>query len=224
MIDVLLEKIKSWTPEKMLAYTNNFPLPDLPERNQYIQEKILNGLVIYSNKSLRYIGDDGVVVAITESNDSTCYDVLCKLYNSSFRTIKPVKRQCIDGFEIVELKNEFDDPGIPGYAEIQENNLNTEYILEFVRQVGLMIDQLDILNCKYPGIVNPYKFVRDEKGFFFNPYIGNVDVIRFINSKEDFLELQNKQLGYLLFAFKESSNIDFDVKLIKSKAKELWRQ
>ena len=223
MIHTLLQKIRGWTPEKMLSYTNNVPLPDLPERNQYIQEKILNGIVIYSHRSLRYIGDDGVVVAITKTNDTTCYDTLCKLHGTSFRTIKPISRQCIDEFEIVVMKNEFDDPGIPGYAEIQENNLDTSYFVEFVTQVGIMINELDRLECDFPGIINPYKFVRDSKGYFFSPYIGNTDEVRFINSKEDFLEMQHKQLGYLLFAFKESSNIDFDTKLIKTKAKELWR-
>jgi len=224
MIDILLDKVKTWSEEKMLEYTNNFPLPDLPERNLFIQEKIFNGLIIYSNKSLRYIGDDGVVIAITQTDDCSCYYALSKLYNTSIRTVKPVKCQYIDGFEVVELKNEFDDPGIPGNAEIQENNFNDNYFIEYVVNIGKMIYELDRLGLKFPNFINPYKFVRDTKGYFFNPYINNLDELHFVHSKEEFLDNQYKQLGYLLFAFKESMNIEFDTNLIKQKAKELWQR
>jgi hypothetical protein len=224
MIDILLNKVKTWSHEKMMEYTNNIPLPDLPQRNHFIQEKIFDGIIIYSNRSLRYIGDNGVVIAITETTDTSCYDTLCKLYGSSFRTVQPINHSFIDGFEIVELKNEFNEPGIPGNAEIQENNFNDEYFLKFVINVSKMIHELDKVGSKYPNFINPYKFVRDSKGYFFNPYINNLDELSFVHSKEEFLDNQHKQLGYLLFAFKESMNIDFDSVLIKKKAKELWQK
>jgi len=220
----LLNTLKSWSNKKLLDHCNNFLLPDLPERNQHIQEKILNGLAIYNSNELRYISNDGICVAISSIGTSNCYEVLVQLNTSDLRVVKPISKIEADGFEIVTVCNYYDEPGIPFFAEIFQNNLNETFICNYIRHVRKLIDVLEQVNCKYPnGPINPYKFIRDKDGLVFNPYIVSLDKFSCQNTKENFLEAQHKQLGYLLFAWKESMNINLDWTIIKQEAKNLWK-
>jgi hypothetical protein len=228
MIDSLLHLLKSWTPEKLVEYTQNLRLPDLPERNSFIQEKVHNGLAIYSNEALRYIGDDGVFVSITLTEDDTCYNALCNLYNDKrLRTVQPVNRIHIDGYEIVELRNEFDEPGIPFFGELISDTFNENYWIEYINCVAKLIEAISDNNLKYPStFVNPHKFVRDAKGLFFNPYIFSLDHIKFTNNKTSFLKSQHQQIGYLLFAYPEAIHMpkiqQMNWNLIKQEAINQW--
>lgn len=230
MIAVLLGKIRSWTPEKMLEYTNNIPLPDLPERNRYIQEYVGDGLAIYGNESLRYYANDGSMISIEKHIDEINYEKLTRIYTSNLmRIVKPIQRAIIDGYEIVETHNEFDDPGVPFFAEVNYPNFGNDYWYEYIDSVKSLMNSLKFIESGYPNTpINPHKFIRDDKGLFYNPYISNFDRISYDSSKEDFLEAQHKQLGYMSFALESSMLVDnmklIDWKTIKKTARDIWQK
>lgn len=228
MIDSLLNLVKQWTPAKMAEYAQNLPLPDLPERSRFIQEKVFNGLAIYSNESLRYIGDDGVFVSITKTTDDTCYNTLCKLYeNKKLRTVIPVSRSHIDGYEIVVTRNEFDDPGIPFFGEMFSENFDENYWFEYINCVKTLIDVIGECGLKYPDtFINPHKFIRDKLGLCFNPYIFSLDRVEFTCDISTFMQNQHQQLGYLVFAYPEAIHTpavqNMNWSIVRQKAIELW--
>lgn len=230
MIDVLLEKVNSWTNEKMLAYTNNVPLPDLPDRNKYIQEYVGKGLAIYGNDSLRYYADDGSMISIESRFNEIDYIKLQKIYDSKLmRVVKPISRIVVGKFEIIEVHNEFNEPGVPFFAEVNDDTFGDSYWFDYINAVKSLMDSLAFINSGYPvSPINPHKFIRDKNGLFYNPYVSNFDRISYDASREDFLDVQHKQLGYMSFALESSMLVDnmklIDWKTIKKNAREIWQR
>jgi hypothetical protein len=197
MIDLLKEKIESWSRDKLIAYNDNNFVPFLPKKSTFIQEMFDEGLCVYNEHSARFYFNNGDISSITDkfTHDDWMYYEL--LYNNrgTFRMAKPVEYKVLTVADNESLYLKFSSPtgqlGLPVYA-LKDT---TEFYKLYIDYVTWIIEILDSHDNWFPDdAISPIKIVKDKQGFYFCPIAG-AENFSFNRIKDEFIK---DQMGRLM--------------------------
>lgn len=233
MKDKLIQKLLSWTAEKLSEYTNWAELPMLENRNNFIQEYADDGLYVYNQKHINFYKDDGTVLSIDKNYNPHDGEVYDSLYQRSLVSDQKIYK-LID-HALLELNGEsygylhFVNPtGRLGTPCFTHNNMDTDYVLAWIKNVEFFILSLQEKRFPFPSdALNMTKRVLDDETgvYYFCPNLGPNN-FTFTRNCRDFIEDQIHRLLYhkqmFTVALKDYGQIEIDWKTVKQASLDHW--
>ena len=163
----LIERLLSWSTEKLASYTDVSQLPKFEDRSRFIQEYDNDGLYSYNQHHVSFYSNDGHMMTLdrTFSNqDIEIYNALFQASNNSeYKFYKLVDHSMHiindEQYQYLNFVSPTNRLGIPWMAEEQ---YDTDYIISYIKHVEFILLTLERLGYPFPQPALPItKLTRD---------------------------------------------------------------
>lgn len=228
MLEVLKDKVLSWTQQKADTF-HNFTFRDSIE-GCYIWESDKDGLYLYRDVTSTYLQYNGTVYKISKWFEDHDWQMHCRLYEEclkkNIRIDIPLHSETFTMLDskwiylVVQRPN--NEIGNDIYLDIFNNNISNDYFLEYIDQAAILTEIFKNLSLMYnfgcPEVgIPPTKRLRDNNGFFW------VDFKRWKLDLNKFIDRNlNDIVGITSYINKNIPTFDLNVDMIKKHSEKQW--
>lgn len=229
MIDDLLNKILSWTPQHADTFYNN--LPRDTEFGKFLWETTETGTFLYSDSAATFFHNNGTIFKLTcrYFNLKDDWDLHCKLYSQVLLNKNCQIEIPLHG-EMITFKNQQwmytvvqrpeNQYGVSLFDDMLIGNIDTNYLSVWIDDASIMFNELILLHhqtgCNLPRVFP--KRIKTSNG------IAWVDFKRWDYSYEEFITMHTAIFYRTLLKFESQNKIYLDKARLLNKVRTKWGQ
>ena len=234
MIEILQNKILNWSLSKADEFHSHL-IRD-PREGKYIWEHTDKGIYLTRNGSCHFIGFDGIIHKLTDQyreHDFIMHQRLLKMCSQfNIRLDIPLEHRFIevgphDNIVVPKLlysvvKRPNSELGRDYFADVLEDRVNTDYLIEYVEETGRIISIIKDLVKYSNGLAPACRFTvfhrnTDSVGHFW------FDIKKWFMPYNEFLDYHYKDLNILTDYLLLHNKIIDKTKIINV-AENIWGQ
>lgn len=235
MLEILKEKLFSWTQEKADMFHNNLVRDE--RAGKYVWEHTDDGIFLYRNGSSHFMKFNGLIYKLTDQYHMHDFEMHLRFMDEctkkNIRVDVPITHEFIDLetrhynvvtpkllYSVVRRPNS--ELGEDYFTDVLESKVTTDYLLEYIEQTESVLNVIRNLMPVSNNLAPACRFTvfhrnRDSVGYFWK------DIKKWRMPYTEFLNYHFSDLSTVVDYLK-LHNIDIDDHKIKEYAGKAWAQ